>query len=414
MGYRVLLPGLAGWFLSTWAVDVAAAEPPAGNPAYRYVVPGTNDPFHHPPLRALAMSDEKPEDLKEEVSYRGKKQRYAQLRYGNPASTRVAIVVDEIAPGEVDLYVDTHRQRAITTKDKVAGDKMTWQLPLEVAMVEGDVLKLTPRKVMFRYGRATRSLSYATCGYVEGQARVGDKLMAVRRVDGDGNGFLTDPQDRLWLDLDGSGRWDPLEHQFPFAPIVTLNKVRYAVKSDPLGKHLALAKVEGTGVIRVAIPKLPGGGAVEDVTLTVLSRDGIVATLQGKDAEMVLPVGEYRCTTLLLTLKEPQNGRFWGYLFSSNGADREEWRPLAKDAVLSLDPVGKVMLTCPVGDDGKCISGAQLQVRPGLYTGDGLLITTAYQGREMPALGLGDGPQAKIFLKPSDGTILDQAASGFA
>jgi hypothetical protein len=389
-------------------------ESRAASGEWRYVVPQMGEPFAHPPLRALGLSDRRPDDLKEEVTYRGKKPRYSQLRYGSPNSVRVTIVVDEIAPGEVDLYVDAGRKRAIQARDKVNGAKLTWRLPLEVAIVEGDTLKVIPRTVLFRYGQATRTLGYATCGYVEGRVRIGDEFVAVRRVDGDGNGLLTDPQDRLWLDLDGSGRWDPLQHQFPFTPLLTLEGKRFAVQSDLLGERLAFSKLEGTGTIRLVTPTLPGGGEIEDISATLLSRDGIVATLRGKNAEAVLPVGEYRCTTVLLNSKDSRTGQLWGYIFSDNGAARKEWHSLAKDACLALNPVGQPQLACTASETSKCIAGEQVQLRPRLYTGEGLLITMVYLGREIPIASFGNGPQAVIALVDSGGAKLAEAASGFA
>ena len=55
---------------------------------WRFVIPVAGDPFEHPPLRALVLADRKPEDVVEKVDYRGRRQRYAQLRYGSPSSIR--------------------------------------------------------------------------------------------------------------------------------------------------------------------------------------------------------------------------------------------------------------------------------------------------------------------------------------
>src|SRR5207302_365345 len=93
-----------------------------GPSEWRYVVPSNGQPFDHAPLRVLALTDERPGDLKEDVPYRGKRQRYAQLRYGSPSSVRIALVLDEIAPGRMELYADAHRNRVITQEDRISGD----------------------------------------------------------------------------------------------------------------------------------------------------------------------------------------------------------------------------------------------------------------------------------------------------
>src|SRR3954469_5522942 len=96
--WLVLVPALAAV-----AAPATAAEPAAGG--WRYVVPEPGAAFDHPPPRALALSDAKPDDVREEVAYRGARRRYAQLRYGAGNSTRVTVVVDELGPRDVDLYV---------------------------------------------------------------------------------------------------------------------------------------------------------------------------------------------------------------------------------------------------------------------------------------------------------------------
>ena len=108
-----------------------AAEEPS-DAGWRYVLPPAGDAFEHPPLRAIGLSDAKPDDVTESVEYRGTRRRYAQLRYGSPDSVRVTVVLDEGGPGEADLYVDSNRNRRIELKERVTGDGRTWRVPLDV------------------------------------------------------------------------------------------------------------------------------------------------------------------------------------------------------------------------------------------------------------------------------------------
>src|SRR5436190_12850479 len=85
---------------------------------WRYVVPGPGDPFAHPPLRAVALSDRKPAGLKESVRYRGTP-RYARLVYGSGRTAAVAVVADVVAPSDVDLYLDADRDGDVTAKDRL-------------------------------------------------------------------------------------------------------------------------------------------------------------------------------------------------------------------------------------------------------------------------------------------------------
>src|SRR5438105_3686403 len=154
------LLGLLGLVLPVGAIR-AVAE-------WRYVVPAADAPFAHPPLRAVSLSNKKPPDLKENVHYRGTRQRYAQLNYGSGRTGAVAIVVDEIGPMQFDLYVDAGRDRDITLADRVPGENLTWRILLKAVVPDGNAIKETPaRTVLFRYGPVSRTLSVATCGYIE-------------------------------------------------------------------------------------------------------------------------------------------------------------------------------------------------------------------------------------------------------
>ena len=220
---------------------------------WRFVCPQPGDPFEHPPLRALAFSRTRPDDVKEMVHYRGARQRYAQIRYGSPGSVRITVVLDEASSSDVDLYVDSDRNRRIEARDRVAGKGRTWRLPLSVAVVEGETTTLVPRSAVFRLGATGITFSFAAAGYLEGTIGLAGRPHAVRRTDGDGNGFFTDAQDRLWIDVNDDGQWDASSEQFLYSSILPLGRERYAVRSDELGTRLALTTVDGSGSIRLKL-----------------------------------------------------------------------------------------------------------------------------------------------------------------
>jgi hypothetical protein len=392
---------------------VAAGPLPAAD-GWSYVVPPPGEPFANAPLRVLGLSDRPSPDLKERVRYRGGRQRYARLCYGSGRAANVDVVVDEVAAGEIDLYVDADRDQVITEKDRVTGAGLTWRVPLDAIVPEGDATRKFPRTLVFRYGRVGRTLSVATCGYLEGRADLGGKSIAVRRVDGDANGLFADPQDRLWLDLDGDGTWDAAGEQFLFAPVLRLGERRVVVRADARGDRLTLAPLEGTGTLRLALPRSVKPETVEEVQVTVQSRDGVVATLNGPAAEVAVPVGDYRVSSLLLTLKDDRGGPAWGYVFTDNGGKTYRWHALKKDAAVAIDPLGTLEFSCAL-TDGKeeCRAGDSVSVRPALYTGDGLLIERAYRGpfQNNP---FDSGCGGRITLQGKGGAVLDSAVSGFA
>jgi hypothetical protein len=400
----------------------ALALEPAGAPpaaAWRFVAPPPGDPFEHPPLRALGLSPEKPDDVVEKLVYRGHRRRYAQLRYGSPGSTRVTIVVDEAGPGEADLYVDADRNRRIEPKDRVAGQGPLWRLPLDVAAVEGESTRATPRAVVFRLGATGRTLSVAAAGYLEGTVRLAGRAHAARRTDGDADGSFTGPQDRVWIDRNDDGRWDPVAEQFLYAAILTIGAERYAVRSDPQGTRLAFEPLEGTGTVRLVVQCPETRERLVEVHALMTGRDGSALNVDGSGgvAEVTAPVGEYRLSALTLVLTDPAGGRPWHFSFSDIsvivGWREPLWHKVEKGRVLDLDPAGRLELTAQVAaPPAERKRGAPVTVQPRLYTGDGLLIVYSYRGSPA-APGADRVMTAHVALCSASGEALDGSTSGF-
>ena len=165
---RNVATGLAA-LAAVWGLAIGLARADD----WTYVVPPAGDPMEHPPLRALALSAEKPDGLKEDVAYRGTRRQYAQVRFGSRDSTQVAVVLDHVFAGEVDLYVDTYRTRVITSRELVGGSGRTWRMPLDMAIGYDVGAKFTARRVIFELGRTGQTLGFAACGYLEGKVRLG-------------------------------------------------------------------------------------------------------------------------------------------------------------------------------------------------------------------------------------------------
>jgi hypothetical protein len=394
--------------------SAAVVGPPNEKP-WRYVVPGAGQPFEHPPLRALTLWSKKPDDVIEKIKYRGSRQRYGQLRFGSATSVRVTVVVDEIGPNEVDLYVDAGRKRTIEARDRVTGTDLTWRMRLEMHEVAGTNVTPHRRMVIFRFGTVGRILSFAAVGYLEGTVRIAGREHLARRQDGDGNGLFTDPQDRLWIDLNDDGRWDAVNEQFLYAPILTLGKERYAVRSDAPGRRLSLGNVEGTGTIRVKIA--PGGwlpARVLELGVSLVGRDGMAVSMNGPAPEAVVPAGEYRVSGLTVTLTAAVGGQSWTFTFSDNGGrPKKRWYTVARNAVTTIDPVGKLELLTGLDSSSVANSGKEFEVQPQLFTGDGLLIVTCFRGVPNSPLGR-EETFADIMLESPAGGRLASARTGFA
>jgi hypothetical protein len=397
------------------ALGVAVATVAGAGPAtWRYVVPPPGDSFESPPLRSIGLASEKPEDLIVKVTFRGSRQRYAQLRYGSPSSVRVTIVLDEIGRGEADLYVDANRNRRIEATDRVHGENRTWRLPLDLAIVEGEKTRYERRASIFRLGATGITFSHAASGYLDGKVEFAGHWHAVRRMDGDGNGLFTDLQDYLWIDLNDDGRWDSSSEQFLFTSILTIGDARYAVRSDPFGKRLSLEPLEGSGTVRLALAKSPGLPAAVVFTATLIGRDGSAVGLSGEPAQATVPIGEYRLGTVTSSFQDAQSGPRWNFVFSDIGRRGEaRWYKVEQGGTVAIDPIGNLEFTTGTEGIRPPRPGEDFKVQPQLFTGDGLLIVTCYRG--MLASPAGDsGTGASIDLATTDGRTLGTAHSGFA
>ena len=129
---------------------------------------------------------------------------------------------------------------------------------------------------------------------------------------------------------------------------------------------------------------------------------------------MTVPIGEYRLSTVTLTLADPAGGTSWSYVFSDLGRRGElRWFKIAKDSALALDPIGRLEMAVNLEADSPTRPNADLRINTALYTGDGLLIVTAYRGS--PTLTASDdGPGADVSLRDAAGRVLGSTRSGFA
>ena len=146
-------------------------------------------------------------------------------------------------------------------------------MPLAVQIVQHDVAKLSPRTVLVRWRGSPEAVSVATLGYCAGTVELGGRTVKARRIDGDANGLFADPDDRLWIDVNGDAHADDLAEQFPMIPSIQIAGRRYAVRGDGLGEHLRLDLVEGEGRVRLQPAGLATATKVRQIACMLVGED---------------------------------------------------------------------------------------------------------------------------------------------
>jgi hypothetical protein len=385
----------------------------ADEPQWRYVAAAAADSPMRPVYRYLALADQKPEDLSEEVQYRGKSQKYAQIRYGSDDSRRVVVVVDEVSRDDFDLYVDADRNRVIEAKDRVAGAGKERTAALDVEITRGNVIVHERRQVQWRLGATRKTVGLATLGYVEGIVVIAGRHHAARRVDGNGNGFFADAADRLWIDLNDDQRWDPISEQFPFAPLLTLNNQRYSVRGDAAGSRLALEPLTSEGRIRLRLGELAKDAAVSKLEVMLTGEDGSAFAVNAIDSALVVPAGRYALGTVTLAVHGAGDSQPVQFVFSRVGVDADtRWYEVKKDQELILDPVGKLRFALDIDKSQLTRKpGEAVRVQPQLFTGDGLLINSCSLG---DADSYDRHRRCTIKLSDTKDQVFEAQSSGFA
>jgi hypothetical protein len=384
-------------------------------PAWRYVASPRADAAFRPVFRSLALSQTKPDGLREDVTYRGKKQKYARVRYGSDDSRCAIVVVDEVGPDDFDLYVDANRDGVIEAKEKLAGAGKDRTGSLDVEITRGLEILHVPRRVLWRLGVTRKIINLATLGYVEGTVSVAGKKRTARRVDGNANGLFGDAADRLWIDLNGDGRWDPITEQFPFVPVLNLNDQRYGIRGDAAGSRLAIEPLTAEGRIRLRLGALARDASLLKIDVMLIGEDGSALTVSGVDGTTALPAGRYAVGSVALsvqcaTAREPVH-----FVFSSIAVDSgTRWHELKKDRDFILDPLGKLRFGLEI-EKGQRIRkpGETIRVQPQLFTADGLQINSCAVGDSEEGSRLGNHRRCLVKLVAGDQAV-DVQSSGFA
>jgi hypothetical protein len=322
--------------------------------------------------------------------------RFSDLRLG----TGRRMVVWRPTTGALWLDADGDGRFAASERHALGKD------PLEVraAFPVGDA---TITRTLIVKRRAD-GIAYAVRGYRSGSVTLGGNSYPALLTDGDADGCFDGPvSDRIWIDLDRDGKFDPLTEQFPLGSALTHGGTAYLLRPDAAGTKVAVRdRPAETGTLRVVVTRLPKAEVVE-LTAQLVSEWGELVTVTAADRPHPLPTGRYRAEAAHLKLRDA-DGQTWSYRFSGT---REPVAMIEKGKDTRLDLTAGLQVPVELAAGAGVKPGDSVRVRADVVTGIGLSLTDC----EVTARGGGYGMpvRATVRLAGPGSEPVDEVQAGF-
>jgi hypothetical protein len=322
---------------------------------------------------------------------------FALAQVGTGPAAALGLVWQPGAPGGSLLWLDADGDGKLTDSERHVFVGKTLEIPARVRISNTSLT----RTLVFRRG-AGSALYLAVRGHTAGRINLGGKEYSAVLTDGDADGcFDSAGQDRLWIDLNGDGRFDTLTEQFPVGSPVSVGGKSYLIRPNPTGTEIrAQERGSETGRLRPKLSMQPGA-VLKSFESQLMSEFGELVILTEVDTPANLPVGSYRVETLTARIADVQ-GREWSYAFHGQ---RQSTLTIDAGCESHIDLLEGLNLTTGI-DDPKAAAGATVTVSPLWLTPSGVYLTSCE---------INGGPTgADLTLTDSGGNVLWRAVSGFA
>lgn len=298
----------------------------------------------------------------------------------------------------IDANRDGHydaRERHTLTEGKL---ELKVTLATDTATVE--------RTLILR--RRDDGLSYTLRGYKTGTITLGDKAYPALLLDKNNDGcFDGAGKDRIRIDLNQDGHFDPLTEEFLLGAALQHAGVYHFLRANPAGTQVTVrSRPQETGAVRFHV-KHDEDASVAKLSAHLVSEWGELHEVTAAGTPIKLPAGKYSLDSLQLTLQDSTK-RFWHYRFAADGQYQFEIKP-GESRDINLVPD----LLAAVGGPPQARPGERFQVHPNLVTSTGLYLTRAsrsYSAEEQ----YGEDLRAQLDLLGPGSAVLDQFTSGFS
>jgi hypothetical protein len=251
-------------------------------------------------------------------------------------------------------------------------------------------------------------LAWAVRGYTIGSVTIQGRKVAAMLTDGDADGcFDGAGVDRIWLDLDGTGKFDALTEQFPLGTAVSTGgtSMLFRPRRDGLGV-LARERPSETGTMSVEIARESKSPIVE-FSASYVSEFGELLVFKSVGKPVSMPAGKYRIDSLQFGLADA-DGRVWQYSFNPSGHEYDIEVKVGKYVVHK--PIDGLKVTVSLDAVGTK-PGDSVLVRADVVAGDLFMSQCTVVDKFSVYSG---SISAEITLSETGSEVLDQCETGFA
>ncbi len=277
--------------------------------------------------------------------------------------------------------------------------------PLEVRVAIPFAKGKTPERTLLVRKRG-EGIACAVRGFTTGSIRVGDKAYSAMLIDGNGDGcFDKAGADRVWLDLDDDGKFEPIAEQFLLGTAVAIDKTAILLLPDADGLHVRIReRPNETGTLRLQINHLPSAEILE-LKAHYVSEFGELAVIHDVKRPATVAAGKFRIDSLEMVIKDA-DGQVWQYWFNSESRNYDVTIDQGRESMHT--PLAGLRMA--VDHDGVGKPGETVTVRPNVVAGS-LYMMGCDIGRR--TIETTRGAEATILLCEPGSGVLDQANSGF-
>jgi hypothetical protein len=323
--------------------------------------------------------------------------------------TALTIVWAAKAPGGPELWLDADGDGRLADDERHAMSGRDLEIPAAFTITRGPNPQKVKRTLLFRRSALGDGLRYTVRGYMQGRLDLSGTKFAAILVDGNANGcFDTVGQDRVWIDLNQDGRFDPLVEQFPLGKPITRGSDVYVVRSDAAASAVvANLRSAGQGKLRLKLAKkLPSAAKI---SAELVSDLGELVIIDKLDQPTSVPFGEYRLSSLKLEAAD-SSGQAWTYIFDSRAAKTYSV-PTGRETTATL--LEKVTMNVSLRLEGQKVApGQTVAIQPELMADDSLYLSKCTVGQDTNCQQA-EG-NAEILLLSSDGKVVNRGLSGFS